>query len=148
MVVVVIVIFVAILSHLVPILIVVVAISISIACPCDVVGRTPIVAVMIVSPAIVSVMVIPDDAIAEARIVVKARIIAETRFVLASPLQILPLALTAQPVVFDIVVPAFDKPLAVVWIVLSIVAPVAGIGAALIPMLCASGRHDCSQSQS
>jgi hypothetical protein len=126
----VIVVFVPIFSHLMTVFVVAVAIPVPIA---DLSGAV-IIAVMIVPAAVVSVMVVPD-AITEARIVAKTRIVPEARFVLASPFQIFPLALTAQAVVFHVVVPPFGKPLAVVGIILTVVAPIAGIRAALIPML-------------
>lgn|SRR5579871_1862318 len=106
--------------------------------------KAPIVAVVgivIVSTAIVSVVIVPD-AVAE------ARVIAEARLILASPFPIFPLAFTAQPVVLDIVIPAFSEPFPVIRVVVSVVASRAVIRVISIPVLCASGGYDCPQSQS
>jgi len=106
--------------HFVTVFIRLVAISISIAGSSNVVGRTPVIAVMIVPTAVVSIMIIslvPYDAI-----IAEARVIAEARFVLASPFPIFPLALTAQPVVLDIVISALSQPLPVIRIVVSVIA--------------------------
>ena len=139
-----IVILVPIFSHLMTVFVVAVAISVPIA---DL-SRAVIVAVVIVSAAVVSVMVIPllpYDAI-----IPEARIVPETRFILPSPFPIFPLAFTIEPVVFHIVVPALGKPFPVVRIVVSVVAAGAAIGVwvVLIPMLRASGGQNRSRSQS
>jgi hypothetical protein len=126
---------VAIFSHVVAIPVVAVAISV------------PIAGASVSSAAIIRVVVIPIVPY-DALIVAEPRIIAKTRFVLPTPLPVFPLALTAQPVVLDIVVPAFRQPLPVVRIVISVVASGAVIWIISIPMLRASGGHDCSQSQS
>jgi hypothetical protein len=47
-----------------------------------------VIGVMVVPPAVISIMIVPDNAVAE------ARVLAEARFVLTSPLPIFPLALT------------------------------------------------------
>jgi hypothetical protein len=93
-----------------------VAIAVSISIPSHLPAAVP--------PPIVGVMVVPDYAVAEARVVIlaKARVISEARFVQASPFQIFPLPLTAQPVVLDIVVAPLRQPLAVSVVVIS--APV------------------------
>jgi hypothetical protein len=114
--------------------------------------KAPVVAVVgivIVPAAVVSVVVIPD-AITEARVVAEARIISESRFIRASPLPIFPLALTVQPVVLDIVVPALGQPFPIVRIVVSVVAAGSAIcvWVVLIPMLRASSGQNCSRSQS
>jgi hypothetical protein len=126
---------VAIFSHVVAIPVVAVAISV------------PIAGASVSSAAIIRVVVIPIVPY-DALIVAEPRIIAEAGFILASPLPVFPLALTAQPVVLDIVISAFRQPLPVVWIVVSVVAAGAVIGIISIPMLRASGGHDSSQSQS
>jgi uncharacterized membrane protein len=59
----------------------------------------------------------------EARIVV----LAEARFVLASPFPIFPLAITVQPVVLNVVVPAHGKPLPVIWVVISVIAAISAV---------------------
>jgi hypothetical protein len=138
-------IFVVIFLHLMTLLVIAVAISVPIA---DLSAGAAIIAVMIVSPAVVSVMVVPDGAITEARVVPEARIVSETRLILASPFPIFLLALTVEPVVLDIVVPALSKPFPVVRIILTVVSPIAGIGAALIPVLRASGGHERPHGQS
>jgi hypothetical protein len=81
-------------------------------------GKAPVVAiicVVVISPAVVSVMIIPDDAITE------ARVLSEASLVLASPFPIFALAFTAQPVVLDIVIAAFSQPLPVIRIVVSVI---------------------------
>jgi hypothetical protein len=82
--------------------------------------KAPIVAVVgivVISAAVISVMVVPDHAI-----VAEARIVPEARLVLASPLPIFALSLTAEPVVLDIVISAFSQPLPVIRIVVSVIA--------------------------
>jgi hypothetical protein len=107
-----------------------------------------IIRVVVISPAVISVVIVPD-AVAEPRIV------PESCFVLASPFPVFPLALTVEPVVLHIVVPALCQPLPVIRIVVSVVASGAVIASGAIvgiispiPVLRASGRHDCPQSQS
>ena len=81
-------------------------------------GKAPVVAiicVVVISAAVVSIMIVPDRAVAE------ARIIAEARFIGATPFPIFPLTLTAQPVVLDIVIAAFSQPLPVIRIVVSVI---------------------------
>jgi hypothetical protein len=108
---------VAIFPHVMAIPVVPVAIAISISLPSYLPAAVPppIISIMVVSAAVVGVMVVPYRMIAEARIV------AETRFVLASPLPVFPLAFTAQPVVLDIVIPALSQPLTVIRIVVSVI---------------------------
>jgi hypothetical protein len=107
--------------------------------------KAPIVAVVgivVVSAAVISVVIVPD-AVAEARIV------PEARFVLPTPLPIFPLALTAQPVVLDIVISALSQPFPIIRVVVSVIASGAVIRViSPIPVLRASGGHDCPQSQS
>jgi hypothetical protein len=134
--------------HFVTVFIRLVAISISIAGLSNVVGRPPVIAVMIVPPAVISVMIIslvPYDAI-----IAEPRVIAEARFVLASPFPIFPLPLTVEPVVLDIVITTLGQPLPVIWVIRAVIAAipsVSGIRTVLITVLRASGRHDCPQSQ-
>jgi hypothetical protein len=114
--------------------------------------KAPVVAVVgivIVPAAVVSVVVIPD-AITEARVVAEARIVSESCFIRASPLPIFPLALTVEPVVFNIVVPALSQPFPIVRIVVSVVAAGSAIcvWVVLIPMLRASSGQNRSRSQS
>jgi hypothetical protein len=139
------VIFVVVLPHLMAVPVCLVAIAVSISIPRYLPATVPpsIVSVMIVSSPVIGIMIVPDYAVAEARIV------SESCFVLASPLPIFLLALTIEPVVLDIVVPALCQPLPVVRIILHVVAAGAVIGiVSSISVLCASGRHDCPQSQS
>jgi hypothetical protein len=103
-----------------------------------------------VRPAIISVMVIRVTTIGcVALILAEARIIAETRFILASPIPIFLLAFTVEPVVLDVVIPAFGKPLAVVRIILPVVAAISAVRVRIvsIPVLRASRGNDCPQSQ-
>lgn len=102
-------IFIAIFPHVMAIPVVPVAISIPIAGPSIIAGA-----------AVIRVMIIP--LVSYDAIIAEARIISEARFVLASPFPIFPLALTAQPVVLDIVISALSQPLPVVRIVVSVVA--------------------------
>jgi hypothetical protein len=110
--------------------------------------KAPVVAVMIVSPAVVSVVVIP--LVPQNTVIAEARIISEARFIRASPFPIFPLALTVEPVVFNIVVPALGKPFPIVRIVVSVVAAGSAIcvWVVLIPMLRASSGQNRSRSQS
>jgi hypothetical protein len=110
--------------------------------------KVPVVAVMIVSPAVVSVMVIP--LVPQNAVIAEARIVSEARFIRASPFPIFPLALTVEPVVFNIVVPAFSQPFPIVRIVVSVVAAGSAIcvWVVLIPMLRASSGQNRSRSQS
>jgi len=113
--------------------------------------KAPVVAVvgiMIVSPAVVSVVVIP--LVPQNSVIAEARIISEARFIRASPFPIFPLALTVEPIVFNIVVPALGKPFPIVRIVVSVVAAGSAIcvWVVLIPMLCASSGQNRSRSQS
>ena len=150
-----IVIFIAIFAYVVPVFVCAVAISIPIA---DLSGAAiiaimivppTVVGVMVVSPAVVSVMVIPDDAITEARVVMEARIVSEACFILPSPFPIFPLALTVEPVVLDIVVPALGKPFPVIWIVVPVVAGGAVIRiVSPIPVLGASRSQNRPSSES
>jgi hypothetical protein len=147
-------IFVVILPRLVAVPIVPVAISVPIAGP----GISPaaVISVVVILAAVIAVMIVcvtPVGCIA--LIVPEARVLAEASFVLASPFPVFPLALTVEPVVLDIVIPALCQPLPVIRIVVSVVAfgAVIASGAIIriispIPVLRASGRHDCSQSQS
>jgi|SRR5882724_561668 len=137
--------FVVVLPHLMAVPVCLVAIAVSISIPRYLPAAVPpsVVSVMIVSSPIIGIMIVPDYAVAEARIV------SEACLVLASPFPIFPLALTVQPVVLDIVVPALCQPLPVIRIILPIVAAGAVIRiVSSISVLCASGRHDCPQSQS
>jgi len=130
--------------HLVAVSVRLMAISVSIA-GLSVSPAPAVIGIVVVPPAIISIMIISYDAL----IIAEVRVLAEARFVLASPFPIFPLALTAQTVVLDIVIPAFSLPLPVVRIVVSVVAAGAVIGiVSSISVLCASGRHDCPQSQS
>ena len=134
--------------HFVTVFIRLVAISISIAGPSNGVARTPVIAVMIVPSAVISVMIIP--LVSYDTIIVEARVISEARFVLASPFPIFPLTLTVEPVVLDVVIAAFSQPLPVIWVIRSVIAAVravSGIRIVLIAVLRASGRYDCPQSQ-
>jgi hypothetical protein len=72
------------------------------------------------APAIIGVVVIPIVSY-YALIIPEARVISEARLVLTSPFPIFPLAFTAQPVVLNIVIPAFSQPLPVIRIVVSVV---------------------------
>jgi hypothetical protein len=162
-VVVVIAVFVTIFPHIVAIPVCLVAIAISIPLPSylPVAVPPPIIAVMIidyrtlisrkapivavvgiviVSAAVVSVVIVPD-------VVAEARIISEARLVLASPFPVFPLAFAVQPVVFHIVIPALGKPFPIIRVVVSVVASGAIIRVISIPVLCASGGHNCPQSQ-
>ena len=134
-----------ILPHIVsiPISLVAIAVSISFSSYLSAAVPPPIICIVVVSAAVIRVMVVPDHVIAEARIV------PESRLVLASPFPIFPLAFVVQPVVLDIVIAAFSQPLAIIRVVVSVVASGAVIRViSSIPVLCASGGHDCSQSQS
>jgi len=157
--------FVVVLPHIVAISVCLVAIAVSVsflsylsaAVPAPIIAvmiidyralisrKAPIVAVVrivIVSAAVISVVIVPD-AVAETRIV------PETRFVLPTPFPIFPLAFAVEPVVFHIVIPALGKPFPIIRVVVSVVASGAVIRViSSIPVLCASGGHDCSQSQS
>lgn len=109
-----------------------------------------IICVVVVPPPVVSVMVISDDAITEARVVAEARIVSEARFILPAPFPIFLLALTLQPIVLNVVIVAFRKPFPIVRIVVSVVAAGSAIRIwiVLIPMLRASGGQNRSRSQS
>jgi hypothetical protein len=102
-----------------------------------------VVGIVIVSPAVVSVVIVPDEG-------AETRIISEASFVLTTPFPIFPLALTVQPVVVDIAIPALSQPFPVVRIVGSVITTVPAITVIgiSIPMLRASSSHNCSQSQS
>jgi hypothetical protein len=89
---------------------------------------------VITSPPVIAVMIVETTVVREALVFAEARIISEACLILPAPFPIFLLALTVQPVVFDVVIAAFGKPLAVVWIILTVVAPIAGIRTALIPM--------------
>jgi hypothetical protein len=122
----------------VPVRLVAIAVSISIPSylPAAVdppVIRVVVVSAAVVSPKVVSVMIVPDSVVAETGIVilVEARVISKARFVLASPFPIFPLPFAAEPVVFDIVVPAFRQPLPVVRIVPIIAIPVISAAAVI-----------------
>ena len=115
-------------------------------------------------PAVIAVVIVPYNSRVAAEavaitvsitetviiVVAEARIISEACLIRASPLPIFLLARTAQPVVFDIVVPAFDKPLPIVRIILPVVAAISPICVWVISiaMLGASSGDDCSHSQS
>jgi len=118
------------IPHFVAVSVRLMAISVSIA-GLSVRPATAVIGVVVVPPAVISIMIVPYDAL----IIAKTRVLAEARFVLASPFPIFPLALTAQTVVLDIVIPAFSKPLPIVRIVSS------------ISVLRASRGHNCPQSQ-
>jgi hypothetical protein len=125
------------IPHLVAVPVVLVAISVSIAG----LSVSP-------APAIICVVVIPIVSYG-ALIITEARVISEACFILPPPLPIFALALTAQPVVLDIVISTFSTPLSVIRIVVSIVAAGAVIRVvSSISVLRASGSHDCPQSQS
>jgi hypothetical protein len=154
-VVVVIMIFVAIFPHFMAVPVCLVAIAVSISIPRYLAPAVPavvavmitdyralisrkapveVVGIVIVSPAVVSVVIVPD-AVAE------TRIISEARFILPTPFPIFPLALTVEPVVFHIVIPALGKPFPIIRIVVSVVAavpPVSVIGIVSIMVLRAS----------
>lgn len=101
-----------------------------------------VVGIVIISAAVISVVIVPD-------VVAETRIVPEARFVLPTPFPIFPLALTAQPVVLDIVISALSQPFPIIRVVVSVIASGAVIGIiSPIPVLRASGRHDCPQSQS
>jgi hypothetical protein len=95
-----------------------------------------VIRVVVVSPPVVSVMIVPN-AVAE------ARVITESRLILASPFPVFPLALTAEPVVLDIFVAAFSQPFPVVRIVpvIAAVAAVIRIVGAVAVFRTASGQH-------
>jgi hypothetical protein len=99
-----------------------------------------VVGIVIISAAVISVVIVPD-------VVAETRIVPEARFVLPTPFPIFPLALTAQPVVLDIVISAFSQPFPVIRVVVSVVASRAVIGIISIAMLRASGGHNRPQSQ-
>jgi hypothetical protein len=109
--------FVFAVSHIVavPICPMTVAVSIAIA------GYLPVAVY-----AVVAIMVIPYNSRVAAEAVIiaiaEAGILAQTCIIHTPPLQIFPLALTAQPVVFDIVVASLRQPLAVSVVVIG--APV------------------------
>ena len=129
--------------HLVAVPIPLMTISVSIA-GLSVSPAAAVIGVVVVPPAVISIMIVSYDAL----IIAEARVVTKARFVLASPFPIFPLALTAQTVVLDIVIPAFSKPLPVVRIVVSVVAAGAVIRiVSSISVLRASGRHDSPQSQ-
>ena len=155
-VVVVIMVFVAIFPHFMAVPVCLVAIAVSISIPRYLAAAVPavvavmivdyralisrkapvaaVVGIVIVSPAVVSVVIVPD-AVAE------TRIISEARFILPTPFPIFPLALTVEPVVFDVVIPALGKPFPIIRIVVSVVAavpPVSVIGIVSIMVLRAS----------
>jgi hypothetical protein len=89
--------------HLVAVLIPLVAISVSIA-GLSVSPAAAVIGIVVVPPAIISIVVVSYDAL----IIAEARVVTKARFVLASPFPIFTLALTAQTVVLDIVIPAFS----------------------------------------
>jgi hypothetical protein len=117
-------ILVVILPHLVAILVCLVAIAVSISIPRYLPAAVPpsVVSVVIVSSPVIGIVIVPDYAVAEARVIAKAR------FVLTSPLPIFSLVLAVQPVVLDIIVAALSQPFPVVRIVVSVVAARAVIG--------------------
>ena len=147
--------FVVVLPHIVAISVCLVAIAVSVSLPSYLAAAVPavvavmiidyralsrkapvvaVVGIVIVSPAVVSVVIVPD-AVAE------TRIISEAGFILPSPFPIFPLALTVEPVVFDVVIPALGKPFPIIQIVVSVVAavpPVSVIGIVSIMVLRAS----------
>jgi len=136
--------------HVVAIPVCSVAVAISIPLPSYLPAAVPsaIIGIVVVAAAVIRVMVVPY-------VIPEARVLAEASFVLASPFPIFPLALTVEPVVLHIVIPALCQPLPVIRIVVSVVAfgAVIASGAIIriispIPVLRASGRHDCPQSQS
>jgi hypothetical protein len=112
----------------VPVTLVAISVSISIPSHLPAVVPPPVIGIVIVSPSVVSVVIV-SFAVAETRvdILAEAWVLAETRFVLASPFPIFPLPLTVQPVVFDIVVLTFGQPLPVVRIVSVIPAVAAAV---------------------
>jgi hypothetical protein len=118
-----------------------VAISISIAGLGNVVGRTPVISVMVICVPTVGRI---------ALVFAEARVVSKTRFVLASPVPIFLLALSVKPVVFDIVVTPLGQPLPVIWVIRSVIAAVtavsaiSGIRIVLIPVFRASGRQNGS----
>jgi len=128
----------------VPVTLVAISVSISIPSYLPAAVPPPVICVVVVPPAIISIVIVSYDAL----IIVEARVISEACFVLASPFPIFPLALTAQTVVLDIVIPAFSKPLPIVRIVVSVVAAGAVIRiVSSISVLRASRGHNCPQSQ-
>jgi hypothetical protein len=134
------------IPHFVAVPIPLVAISVSISIPSYLPAAVPppVICIVVVSPAIISIVIVSYGAL----IIAEARVVTKARFVLASPFPIFPLALTAQTVVLDIVIPAFGKPLPVVRIVVSVVAAGAVIRiVSSISVLRASRGHNCPQSQ-
>jgi hypothetical protein len=117
----------------VPILLV----AISVPVPCS--GVSP--------AAVISVVVVP--LVSYNAIIAEARIVSEAGFILPSPLPIFLLALTVEPIVLDIVVPAFSKPFSIIRVILRIVAAVSAVRVwiILITVLRASRGNDCPQSQ-
>jgi hypothetical protein len=111
----------------VPVCLVAVAVSVSVPSNLSAAVSPPVIRVVVLYPQVVSVMVVPYRAVVETRVVILAEtwVVAESRFILASPFPIFPLALTAQPVVLDIVEPAFSQPFPVVRI--APVIPVAAV---------------------
>jgi hypothetical protein len=110
-------------------------------------------------PAVIAVVIVPETAVVAVTVsiaktiivvVAEARIVSEAGFIRASPLPIFPLALTAEAVVVNVVVPAFDKPLPIVRIILPVVAaiPPVCVWIVSIPMLRAPGGQNGSRSQS
>jgi hypothetical protein len=146
------VVFVVVLPHLMAVPVCFVAIAVSISIPRYLPATVPpsVVCVMIVSSPVIGIMIVCVTTVGcVVLIVTEAWIVSEACFVLASPLPIFLLALTVQPVVLDIVVAALCQPLPVIRIILPVVAAGAVIGVvSSISVLCASGRHDCPQSQS
>jgi hypothetical protein len=117
-----------------------------IACHTWISRKAPVVAVIgvvIISAAVVGIVIVSHA-------VPETRIIAETRFVGAPPLPVLPLALTVQTVVLHIVVMALCQPLAIGVIVVSapVVAAVSVIRPGAIPVLGAAGKGQRSKNHS
>jgi hypothetical protein len=123
-----------------------VAISISIAG----LGVSPasIIGVMVISPPVISVMVICVSTVGRvALIFTETRVVAEACFILPSPIPIFLLAFSVKPVVFDIVITPLGQPLPVIWVIRSVIAAVTAVSAiriVLIPVFGASGRQNGS----
>jgi hypothetical protein len=128
--------------YIVPVPVCLMAVAITIAVASYLPAAVPaVIAVVIVSPAVVSVVVIPD-AIAEARVVAETWIVSQACLVHSPPFPIFPLALTVEPVVFDVLITPLGQPLAVSIIVIgvAVVRAASVIGTRTVPVLSASGK--------
>jgi hypothetical protein len=81
-------------------------------------------------------------------IVAEARIIAQTRVIRTPPFPVFALAITVQPVVFNIVVLTLCQPLTVGVIVPVVSAAVIRIRAGAVPVLGTTGEGQGSKNQS